>query len=327
VEALVIILVHLGKGRKIPISEKGEGHLLLFATLAFFGILLWLGWDWLILGDPMYFTTSQFSAKTQQMGWLARGELPAYRDLGLAFVYYAVTAMSNIGVLITGISLIGMVGYLTQRSESRRWLITLILMIPFIFYVVTMFMGQSVIFIPHLTPITFEWTLFNVRYGLMMVPVAAVFTGYVFAKAKPKVKVLVIILAIIQLGLFLMGYSKVITYEDGTVGLSASRRPDAEKWFFQNYDYGLVLMDDFARTVSIVRSGVPMQNMIYVGNKPYWEESLVTPQKHARWVILQKGDTVWRTFYETGEKQDYLYSYYRKVYTSEEILIFQRIIN
>ncbi len=284
----------------------------------------WFTWGLLILGNPLYFTTSQFSAKSQQMGWLARGELPAYHNLWLSFLYYAVTTMSNVGIILTGVFIAGLVSYLTSSREKSRVFTALILFVPFIFYVVTMFIGQSLIFIPHITPITFEWTLFNVRYGLMMIPAAAFFAGFLFAKAKPPARILLIGLLFLQLGLYVIGYSKVTTYEDGTVGLSSARRPDAEQWLSKNYDSGLLLMDDYSRILSVIRSRIPMQNVIYIGNKPYWDESLITPQKHARWVIVQKGDTMWNTFYSTREQQDFLYTYYHKVYTSDEILIFKR---
>ena len=67
----------------------------------------------------------------------------------------------------------------------------LLLMTPFIFYVLTLYMGQSIIFIPHLTPPTFEWTLFNVRYGVMMVPAAALFVGFLFYKSKSVTKLVI----------------------------------------------------------------------------------------------------------------------------------------
>jgi hypothetical protein len=190
--------------------------------------------------------------------------------------------------------------------------------------VVTLFLGQSIIFIPHLTPVGFEWRLFNVRYGVMMIPVVAFFFAYAFGMSKKPVKLLLIFLFVAQFGLYLIGYSKVITYTDGVEGLSSGKRPDAEAWLAHNYDGGRVLLDDYARTLSIIRSGILMQNVIYVGNKPYWEESLKTPEKYARWVIMQKDDAVWKEIYQNPEIQGRLYAYFQKVYTSPEILIFKR---
>lgn len=306
--------------------DKLEGRLILFGSIAFFGIALWLLWDWIILGDPLYFTHSVFSAKSQQNSWLARGELPAYQDVGTSLLYYLVTAMSNIGVLVFLVATVGMIWFAVKSTNKHRFYILLVLFVPFIFNVVTLFLGQSVIFIPHITPVDFEWRLFNVRYGAMVVPLAAICAAYLFYKVSWKSKAFLVALFVAQFGLYTIGYSKVISMDDGIEGLSSfiAKIPDAQYWFAKNYDEGLVLVDDFARAMSIIRTPVPMKNVIYIGNKPYWEDSLVTPEKHATWIILQKDDAIWKSLIDDPYRQGQLYKYFVKQYTSEEILIFRR---
>ncbi|QQR64313.1 glycosyltransferase family 39 protein [Candidatus Roizmanbacteria bacterium] len=310
-----------------PLWQKLEGKVLLYATPAFFGIALWFLWDFLILGDALYFSNSEFSAKTQQANWLSRGELPSFHNIGSAVAYYLVTAMSNIGIIVFFMAVVGFISYLLHKEAKKRFLISFVLLTPFIFYIFTLFVGQSVIFIPHLTPVDFEWRLFNVRYGLMAVPFAAIFSGWLWNRSKSGGRALIVALFILQFGLYFVGYSKVITWEDGVVGLSHAKRPIAERWLKDNYDNGLVLMDDYARTVSLVRTGIPMQSSIYIGNKPYWAESLVAPERYARWIVMQKNDTVWKAVYDDTKVRGRLYKYFQKVYTSPEILIFRRISN
>lgn len=301
-----------------------EGKVILFSTLAFLGIALWLLWDFLILGDPLYFTHSEFSAASQQYSWLIKHELPAYHNMLLSFLYYFVTSMSNIGVIIFGIMLVGTIVFFRNTPKQFSFFIFLVLLAPFIFNVVTLFLGQSVIFIPDLTPVGFEWRLFNVRYGSLMIPTAGFFFGYLFYKSTIKAKVLLLSLILVQLGLYIIGYSRVITLADGLNGLSADKLPDAQQWMNQHYDGGLVLMDDFARTLSIVHSNIPIQNVIYVGNKPYWQESLKEPQKYARWVVFQKNDAIWKSIYADQQERAILFTYFVKEYTSPNILIFRR---
>ncbi len=341
-EAAILTVFYLVRGRKY--WREMEGKVILYSTMAFLGIGLWLLWAWLILGDPLYFTNSQFSAKSQQQGWLAKGQLPAYQNMGLSFLYYLVTTMNAVGPVTLVMFVIGLTGYLKPVLKMGRWwsevkanvrqlissglyrrgLIVGLLMVPFVFYVVTLYMGQSIIFIPHLTPTSFEWTLFNVRYGLMMVPTVAVFVGMLFAKSKSVGKLVIIASLVLQSGLFLIGYSRNLAMEDGVRGLSTAYRLDAEVWLAQHYDNGLVLIDDYSRLLSIIRSGIPMQNVIYVGTRPYWEESLEEPEKYARWIIIQKDDEVWDQLYAPEDKRGRLYAHFEKVYTSKEILIFRR---
>lgn len=321
-QAGIIFLLGISKRWK---WRKIEGYIVLYGTLAFFGIALWFLWDFLILGNAFYFTQSEFSARTQQQAWLAKGQLPAYHDLPLAFLYYFATAMSNSGIILFFAALVGLIWFIKDKFSVERILISMLLFVPFIFNVFTLFAGQSVIFIPHVTPVGFEWRLFNVRYGVMMMPLVSFLIGFIMAKAKTSGKLVVLLLFFLQVGLYSVGYSSVVSYADGIEGLSHAKRPDAEGWIRDNYDGGLVLMDDYARTVSVVRSGIPMQQIIYIGNKPYWEESLQQPQKYARWVVMQKNDAVWNSLYEKEETQGELYKYFQKVYTSPDILIFKKI--
>lgn len=304
--------------------RKMEGYILLFATPAFLGILMWFAWDWLILGDPLYFTSSPYSAKSQQQNWSARGQLPASHNLPLSFVYYFADSMSNVGVIIFALFILGMVVFINSNYKRFIALTVLLLMSPFIFNIITLYMGQSVIFIPHITPVGFDWRLFNARYGSLMVPTAAFFVGYLFYKLRTPGRLVILFLMILQLGLYGIGYSQVISFQDGQMGLSSAKRPDAERWLKQNYDGGLVLIDDFSRATSVVRSGIPMQNIIYIGNKPYWEESLKEPEKHARWIIAQKDDAIWKGIIDQPELSARLYGHFNKAYTSPDILIFKK---
>lgn len=328
----------LEKILKDKLIVKTEAFFLLFSTLALIGIAGWFLWDYLILDDPLYFTNSPFSAKSQQAGWQARSELPSHNNLWSSISYYTVTSYLNIGKITSVIALVGFSLFLFDFKRKDKYIIILLLTIPFIFYVVTLYMGQSVIFIPQLTPDTFEYQLFNVRYGVMMIPAAAFFVGYLFfwlkrfldnpsAIGKYTVFVSIVLLfylTTLQAVFFVSGSEQAITIEDGVKGLSSAKIPDAEGWVRNNYDGGLVLMDDYARTMSIIRSGIPMENMIYIGNKPYWEESLIEPEKHVRWIVTQENDTVWKRLIENKEQEARLYKYFQKAYTSPEILVFKR---
>lgn len=322
VQALIIAVIYVTKPY---LRKETEGKFILFSTAAFFGILLWLLWDFLILGDPLYFTNSAFSAKSQQQGWLMKGQLPAYNNIYLSFIYYVTAVIENSGQIIFILSFIGFIVFNLVERSLKKILITLVLLVPFLFYVITLYLGQSIIFLPNLTPKDYEWNLFNVRYGTVAIPAIALFFGFLFYKSKRSIRFLLIIFLIIQSSLFYFGITKTITLEDGIKGLSASRKPDVEGWISTNYDHGLILLDDYARTMSIIRSGLPIQNIIYIGNKKYWDESLIKPEKHARWIIMQKNDAVWKSLNNSPTLQSRLYKYFNKVYTSPQILVFRKI--
>lgn len=305
--------------------NKIQGSVVLFSTLAFVGILSWFVWDGMILGDPMYFTNSEYSAKAQQQAWKIRNELPAFHNPGLAFQYYFFDAMSNVGVIVYTVFIIGLFVYVFKKKNLFAFLLIILLFVPFIFNVLTLFIGQSIIFLPHITPANFQWKMFNVRYGILMLPAAAIFYGLLFYYVKKKAKLFLIVLILLQVCLFLSGYSKVISFADGVEGVSASKTTDADIWITKNYDGGLVLMDDFARSINIIKSGIPMQNIIYIGNKPYWQESMKQPEKYATWVVIQENDAVDHGIYQKPAIRARLYKYFKKVYTSPHVIIFKRM--
>jgi hypothetical protein len=197
--------------------------------------------------------------------------------------------------------------------------------VPFIFYIVTLYAGQSVIFIPHLTPTTFEWTLFNVRYGVTAIPFIAVCVGYLFWRCRSLGKTVIITLMIVQAMLYMVGYSDILTYKDGTMGLSHQKKVDGEIWLSMNYDGGVVLIDDYMRRMSIVRTPIPMNKILYMGNKPFYHDALSQPEKYVRWIVMQKDDALWLHFYSSDINRARLYTYYQKAYTSKELLIFKLI--
>lgn len=333
-----------------------KGKIIMFSTLAFSGIMAWLVWDGLILGDPLYFTNSPFSAKSQQKGWLERGQLLTYHSLPLSIAYYATATIENAGVALAGVAVLGLALWLIDPIIKEKWETLMLLMVPFGFYVLTLFLGQSIILIPGVTPQNYEWQLFNIRYGLPMVPAIAFMAGYTAYRleqivsgqwANTKGKMVVagtvpkptfsglagrslqgILLAIVlfQLFLFANGEQKVMVWEDGAHGLSSSLRYhlDAQGWLRNNYKDGLVLLDDYARTVSVIGSGLPMEKVIYVGNKPYWDISMSEPEKYAQWIVMQKDDDIWKNIYDRPDIQARLYKYFEKAYTSPEVLIFKR---
>jgi hypothetical protein len=165
-----------------------------------------------------------------------------------------------------------------------------------------------------------------VRYGVMMVPIIGLFVGYLFGRGQAFSRALIGGLLIVQCTFFFIGFTPVLALEDGITGLSSAtaKMPDAQNWLATHYDYGILLTDDFARTISIIRLPIDMKDIIYIGNKPYWEESLAAPEKYARWIVMQKNDAVWTAINDDPVTNGRLYKYFNKAYTSENILIFKR---
>lgn len=306
IQVAAIIFIGLQRMYKL---KKIEGLVILFSTLAFTAILLWVVWNAIIFHDPFYFFSSPYSAKSQQLAWLKRGQLPTNKNLPKSVIFYTIDSVENAGTVAFSLGLIGgMIGFLYILTHFRKsYSVTGLLLYfsPFVFYVVTLYKGISIILLPNLVPKSFQDNLFNARYGIMIVPFVAVFVGYLFYVIPGKLKYLVSVLIGVQLLLFYVTDSNIVL-KDGTVGLSARRPSPANQYVLKHYDYGNIMFDDFSRASNPVDIGVPMNRIIYVGNHPMWDISLVHPTKYIRWFVIRhdENDVVWQNLKNNKEFQN-----------------------
>src|SRR3989344_8660520 len=170
--ALLIGFIVLKK-RKI---HAIEGYMIVFGTLAGFGIFLWFIWNLMIFRDPLYFIFGPYSANAQQAQLEAAGELVTKGNLYQSIRTYLYAMMYN---SYTFPAIIGFVGFGFLFNDKRinyfSRLAALALISPLIFNIIALFMGHSVLFLPEIKGNT--W--FNVRYGLMMMPSLAIAFGYI----------------------------------------------------------------------------------------------------------------------------------------------------
>ncbi len=320
-EVIAVVIIGLLKGYKY---KKIEGSIVIYAVLAFFGIGLWSLWCYLIFNDPAYYLNSPYSAKSQQMDWLARGELPSYKNITNSLTYYSLASAQNAGVVVSIVALLGVllgIGKTIFSKSRATFAASLALLTPYIFYVITLYLGISILLVPELVPQDYQWTLFNIRYGIIMVPAVAVFLALLTASLHKYLKPVIIAVIAVQAYLFVVSGTPV-SLQDGIVGLSSRRPSPATNFVRDNYDYGYVMFDDFARSADPIDLNIPFENIIYVGNHPHWENALEKPQDHVRWLIVRhdKTDAIWRQLSSNVQ----LNKYFDVVYRNGEIFVYKR---
>lgn len=281
--------------------KKTEGSIIFFSVISFAGILLWILWNQLIFNDPTYFMNSEYSAKSQQQEWLARGQLPSYHDFTSSYEFYAVTMMRNTGDVAAGAAALGIIVLLysaLKKRYSRAHVLSLLLLAsPFPFYVITLYLGISIILIPELLPKTWDFNLFNVRYGMMMIPFTAVLAAAVAAAWRRVGFAGIVLVLIIQTALFL-NQGDHIVLADAKHGLSSRRPTPVNKYVAEHYDGGYVMFDDFSRSANPIDLNVPMNQIVYVGNHPKWDLALEQPERHVKWLIIRRdeNDVLWSKY-------------------------------
>ncbi len=286
--------------------KAAEGAFLLFCTLAGFGIILWIIWNWVIFKDPLYFISGPYAAATQQQQIAAAGLLKTEHNWSYSFITYTYAVIYNAGMLQTVMATIGMILFWFDKKISGSLkMASIALMAPFVFNILALYLGQSVLFIQGLNGNS--W--FNVRYGLMMIPTVAVFAGYLVHRLKAIRYILVLLL------LFVMFFSIVnkdaVTLDDAVFGASGKNVSAVSGWLHKHVSHtpGFVLISVASHDAIIFSSGLDMKRFIHEGTGMYWNLAIAHPAHWARWIVMRTydlHDMTYRLIYKNPEfKNDY----------------------
>ncbi len=285
---LIIIEVLRKKGYKTT-----EGTVILFSTLAGFGVALWFLWNLLIFKDPLYFIFGPYAAATQQKQLLEAGVLATKGNLLFSIKVYLYALIYNSNAFISILALVGaVVLWFDKKINTSINIVSLALFAPLIFNILAIYMGQSVLFIQGLSGNT--W--FNVRYGIMMMPAIAIFVGYLVHKADQFKYVLIGLMAFVLF--FSFANLDAVTIDDARVGSSQKNVTEVSSWLANNAKdkKGFILISAASHDAIIFSSGLPMKRFIHEGTGRYWEEATVFPNLWARWIIMRTNDVNDNTF-------------------------------
>lgn len=302
-----------------------EGPLIVFVFLAGFGIILWLIYNGLIFGDPLYFANSEFSAKAQQDILESRDTLQTKHNLPISVATYTIAVLINNGIIMFTLFIAGLLVYLRRIPRRPYYLAPMLLLVPYLFNIVSLYIGQSVIWLPMIKP--FFETYFNARYGILLLPAVAFFVG-IFASYSSIAKHFVLYAVVLQAVLFLhpsilpvFGNEGIITLRD-TVSSVNSQTKAASQFLHDNHTGGLILVSSASADAFIFRTGIPLKNFITEGTGHYWREAVAEPAQHATWLVFFQDhtDRVGRAMkrYKRLEKN------YQKVYEDQTYQIWKR---
>ena len=146
--------------------QQAEGSFIFFCTLAGFGVVLWLFWNLIIFHDPLYFAFGPYSAHAQQDQLNAAGVLPSKGDWLFSLKMYSYAMAYNLGgfTMILGF-IAGIFLWFDRKLVLPVRIASTVLVAPFLFNVLALYLGHSVLYIQGISGDT--W--FNVRYGVMMI--------------------------------------------------------------------------------------------------------------------------------------------------------------
>lgn len=279
-----------------------EGKIILFITLGGLGILLWLGYNQLIFGSAFYFINGPYSAGAQQAQIAASGELATKHNLFLSLKYYGMAVLLNNGFipLILG-TLGGIALFINKKLIVGVRLATLALLAPVVFNILSLYIGQSVIFIPALD----HHTWFNIRYGILVTPCLAIFAGYIIGKLPAPTGIKfgfagITITAITYIAVI----TPIVTLADAKTGASQKNVSEVSAYLhtYAADQAGFVMISSASNDAIIFSSGLPMSRFITEGNGRYWSEASEHPELWARWIVMRTNDTTDGAFHAVKDK-------------------------
>lgn len=320
----VLLFQHWQKKRVAHI----EGTMVLFLTIAGYGIFLWCVYCMIFFKDPfiwLHFYTNVKEAKAvahivdlDRKTWLA--SFSTYFQVSLWMNGFINSALGIAGFIV-------LIRMLVKKIIKKEH-ITLYL--PVFIIGTSLFMSLIYAYekglIPGIMfrPITIEHmfnksinTYFhynspNIRYGLTITPFIALFAGF-FVSRKKILFILSSILIMFQL------YANFYTPLNLQFSIPKAQQylylPVAT-WMSANYDEGFILISASRHEDTMFQFKIPYKNFIHEGTRNYWKTSLHDPAKFATWVVYNDiidGDTLAPQL--TPQAHDILRRQFKLVYT------------
>ncbi len=274
--------------------KTAEGTTILFIALAGFGVALWFLWNFLIFKDALYFIFGPYSAYSQQSQLEQAGVLSTKHNLIYSLKIYFYALAFNSGALIVILGFAGaVVLWLDKKIAFSVRLATVVLIAPLIFNILALYLGHSVLYVQGLS----GNSLFNVRYGIMLMPSFAIFIGYLVERLSKMRFTFMSLIGFTIIFSFLS--ADAVTIDDARIGSSQKNVTEVSGWLRENAKSaaGFILISAASHDSIIFSSGLPMKKFIHEGTGAYYNSALINPDRWARWIVMRSysdNDSTWK---------------------------------
>jgi Dolichyl-phosphate-mannose-protein mannosyltransferase len=292
-------------GRRQPWSRRWRDAVL-FSVIAGAGPALWILYNLHRYGNPLDFYNGPFSAQAIYTHQLATTgfRYPTDGSYLLSIRYYLEDMKLVIGSGSLVLALLGLAAWVVDASRRARRAAALLLMVPLAFYTQALDRAGTGLYVPTLFPHTY-W---NLRFGLEMLPAAAVFPSFLLSPRLPStgrwllVAVMAAVLAV-QFGTTAgPGADGLATVKESLMN-SPCRSPlqvQLTQFFKRAYAGGIILMAVGKYPCVMAALGIPYRRTISQPNRRYWNAVHLgpahwpagSPLESLVWIVRSQGDAV-----------------------------------
>ncbi|MGV0852186.1 glycosyltransferase family 39 protein [Mycolicibacterium phlei] len=293
---------------------KTEGSVLGFVFIAWAPVFGWVGWNWLIMGNPLYFQLGEYASSAL---WVNPND-PSVGDLPTAVQTYGYAVLHNLGIPIA-VAMVAGIGALLVRRRRLDALPTLSLAGLPLFFIWAVYSGTR--------PMNVEETsgyLYNLRFGLVVALLAAIAIGYLISLLPTAARLpSAVAAAVLAVGVTVGGVITVTETQTGVARAVTDSRSDVSAFLRGHYDGGLVLQESFDNETVLFHARIPLRNHIYEGSYRLWEPALAFPAANdIEWIVMRGGarpDKVFQALSGSVELSEY-----RLVYRNDEFFVYER---
>lgn len=287
---LLIFILAVGVLRKHSRSRI-EANLIVFGFIGGLGIVLWLLWDTIIFGNPLYFQNSPFSSQAQQQGLIQQHYLFTYHNFWESIRTYTLDAALNVGAILLVIAAVALIIFYLRKRITPETIAVAAFLVPFPFYILSLYTGQAALFVPGASPAHAPSSMlfYNTRYGIQMLVPTAILSATLVSQGWMKKGQLILqaalgLIVILQSCLTVSG--GIISLQSGQYGLDCAPLHPLVIYLAQHYAGGKILTDTFTSGTNALglEVGVDFKNVIYEGSGDAWTRALASPAATVDWI-------------------------------------------
>jgi hypothetical protein len=264
--------------------------------------VFWLTYNYSLSGRALDFANGPYSAKAIALRTTASGAppYPGQHNLLVAGVYYLKSATLNMGTGFWGYLFLtlAVLGTVVAAYGWRRYGTFLLLWLPLPFYAFSIAYGSVPVFLP----VWYPYSYYNVRYGLELLPVFAIFPALLPILAAERVKSesqkkgVWVVLAVLCAASYMSCYlATPITLQEARTN---SRTRISMETALANFLIRVprsetLLMYQGEHVGALQQADISLKRVISEVAHPDWELALLDPVHSAGVIIACNGDPVW----------------------------------